>query len=181
MEFFGKFIVIVFFVLFLFSCVSCVSAQVYVVNETWDPFDIQFLIYSENITGLHFSKTGDGVYFGVELFINKAINLTCDTGVVLQSLGDDLGNAFFLNNVSDVSISGFTIEGYMRGIWAHSVSSVLIANNILNGNSEGVWISDSQNTDISNNIIKNGEFKGIIIHDSNNLTISYNIIENCTE
>lgn len=93
----NKVFLISIFVLF-FYMISSVCAVTYTVNESWTSQDIQDLINddSNDLTGLHFNGTNSSVYEGIILIINRAIDLTCDVGVVLNDLSE--GCAFIVLN-----------------------------------------------------------------------------------
>lgn len=136
-----KFVVII-FVVAIFASVSSVSATTYTVNETWDNNMIQdFIDNTNDITGLHFTGNLGGVYNNIMLSIDKAVNITCDIGVVLSGFDDDgerWGTAFDVL-ANNVNISGFTITGYYQAISAYGVSNLTIVNNSFFDNNGGVY------------------------------------------
>ncbi|KZX10465.1 hypothetical protein [Methanobrevibacter filiformis] len=116
---FNKKVIIVFLSVFIlgFCFMSNVNAASYSVNETWDEDMIQDLIQTEDISDLHFNKSGDGIYKDISLTIDKSIRLTCDLNVTLKRIYKEDYDGFYIT-ANNVSVSGFTITGYSTGIYS---------------------------------------------------------------
>ncbi|MBC7263335.1 MAG: right-handed parallel beta-helix repeat-containing protein [Chloroflexi bacterium] len=106
--------------------------------------------------------------------------------VILDGVSDT-GTGFYIDQVSNVTISGLTIKNFSRGIDIHgtgatNVYTITITNNIFDSNgvsagSEAIYGTYVFNSILCNNIIRNGQ-DGIDLWLANNVVICYNEIYN---
>ena len=122
--------------------------------------------------------------YSEQVVVNKArLNITASNGedVTVQTTGSNTG--FSVNNVNNVTISGFRVQGTDHtqgtGISLSNANYCTIINNIINSYWKGVSVTGSNNN-ISNNKINDTTIGTSLIYQSNNNTISYNNITNPT-
>lgn len=129
-------IVNVIIVLLIFILLPSVSAVPYSVNSSCSSDYIQNLIYTDDITELHFSNVSGRIFEGIVLDIYKNIIFTCDNGVVFNGMNS---SNYAFNILSDnVTVVGFGFVGYFAGIVADNVNNLSIVNNTFNIGIEGV-------------------------------------------
>ena len=145
--------------------------------------------YTTINSGIAASNAGDTIVvhhnpsnYSEQVVANKArLNITTSNGedVTVQTTGSSTG--FSINNVNNVTISGFRVQGNDHtqgtGISLSNANYCTIINNIINSYWKGVSVTGSNNN-ISNNNINDTSIGTSLIYQSNNNTISYNNITN---
>jgi parallel beta-helix repeat protein len=119
-----------------------------------------------------------------QVVVNKQglkINASPGEDVTVQTTGSSTG--FSINNVNNVTIGGFRIQGNNHtqgtGISLSNSNYCTIMNNVINSYLKGVSITGSNNN-ITNNIINDTTMGVGLTYPSNNNTISNNNITNPT-
>ena len=147
--------------------------------------------YTSINSGIAASNAGDTIIihhnpsnYSEQVVVNKAgLNISVANGenATVQTTGS--GTGFSINNVNNVTIAGFTIQGNDHtqgtGIRLSNGNYCSIINNVINYYRIGVSVTGSNNN-ISNNIINNNTMGVGLTYPSNNNTISYNNITNPT-
>lgn len=119
-----------------------------------------------------------------QVVVNKQglkINASPGEDVTVQTTGPSTG--FSINNVNNVTIDGFNIQGNNHtqgtGISLSNSNYCTIINNVINSYYRGVSITGSNNN-ITNNIINDTTMGAGLTYPSNHNTISNNNITNPT-
>jgi len=147
--------------------------------------------YTSINSGIAASNAGDTIIvhnnpsnYSEQVVVNKVglkIGVANGDNVTVQTTGSGIG--FSINNVNNVTISGFTIQGNDHtqgtGISLSNANYCSIINNVINSYRMGVSVTGSNNN-ISNNSINNNTMGVGLTYPSNNNTISYNNITNPT-
>ncbi|MBP7070672.1 MAG: right-handed parallel beta-helix repeat-containing protein [Methanothrix sp.] len=124
-------------------------------------------------------RVTNGEYYE-NLVVNKSIKLIgIDKNRTIIKPGNKSQNGISLE-ADNITISGFTIDGWDKGIKLKSVSGSIIDNNIIVNNSQGILVSSCSEgqTRILNNSIFDNIQEGIRLYKSSKVYVNLNNINN---